>query len=135
MCISVKLNKKLNSIIITPTNIIVIFMISTMILNLRNMFKFLINHIWKFSNQQLWVVLCFVFYFTKIFRAVVYVVTIPTCILCIIWMICLSSYATLELYSISVFMYALQNVIYPGLFILSVSFTSMISVSWSTLFF
>ncbi|CAH8648855.1 unnamed protein product [Schistosoma intercalatum] len=61
-------------------------------------------------------------------EAVVYVVTIPTCILCIIWMICLFSYATLELYSISVFMYALQNVIYPGLFILSVSFTSMISV-------
>ncbi|CAH8672159.1 unnamed protein product [Schistosoma bovis] len=61
-------------------------------------------------------------------EAVVYVVTIPTCILCIIWMICLFSYATLELYSISVFMYALQNVIYPGLFILSVSFISMISV-------
>ncbi|CAH8639544.1 unnamed protein product [Schistosoma mattheei] len=62
-------------------------------------------------------------------EAVVYVVTIPTCILCIIWMICLFSYATLESYSISVFMYALQNVIYPGLFILSVSFTSMISVN------
>ncbi|CAH8666918.1 unnamed protein product [Schistosoma margrebowiei] len=65
----------------------------------------------------------------NLFGAVVYVVTIPTCILCIIWMICLFSYATLELYSISVFVYALQNVIYPGLFILSVSFTSMISVN------
>uniref|UniRef100_A0A094ZLI6 ATPase family AAA domain-containing protein 1 n=1 Tax=Schistosoma haematobium TaxID=6185 RepID=A0A094ZLI6_SCHHA len=65
-------------------------------------------------------------------EAGVYVVTIPTCILCIIWMICLFSYATLELYSISVFMYALQNVIYPGLFILSVSFTSMISVDLFT---
>uniref|UniRef100_A0A5K4F352 Piezo_RRas_bdg domain-containing protein n=1 Tax=Schistosoma mansoni TaxID=6183 RepID=A0A5K4F352_SCHMA len=65
--------------------------------------------------------------------AVVYVVTIPTCVLCIIWMICLFiylfSYATLDLYPISVFVYTLQNVIYPGLFILSVAFISMISIN------
>ncbi|CAH8586789.1 unnamed protein product [Schistosoma turkestanicum] len=65
--------------------------------------------------------------------AIVYSVTIPTCVLCITWMICLFvclfAYGKFTFDVKSLFVYILQNLIYPGLFIISVSFTSIKSMN------
>ncbi|KAK4474925.1 hypothetical protein MN116_002032 [Schistosoma mekongi] len=65
--------------------------------------------------------------------ALIYAATVPTCIFCLTWMVCLFTclpfYRTFTLRSLGVLTCLLGNVIYPGLSILSVSFSVMIMIN------